>query len=66
VAAGIERNRVIAGPAKDFARAFPGVARLAAAMLENDQRPVRVSPHVRRQPTTTGTSDESVWIRGSR
>ena len=44
MAAGIERYRVVSGGAELLARALPGMARLTATMLQDDQRSLGVAP----------------------
>ena len=46
MAAGVEGDGVVAGRAQRLAGALPGVAGLAATVLEDDERAGRVAPHV--------------------
>ena len=46
VAAGVERNGPVAGGGQRLAGALPRVARLAATVLQDDDGPGRVAPHV--------------------
>ena len=51
----IERDCVVTSGAKCFSGALPRMPGLAPSMLEDDQRPVRISPGVAGNPDATNT-----------
>ena len=65
VAAGVERDGVVAGRAERLAGALPGVAGLAATVLEEDERAVRIAPRVAGERHAAGAlpAVHRLWCR---
>ena len=65
MAARVERNGVITGGAQQLAGAFPGMAGLATAMLQQHQRAVRLAPCVPRDAYATKAAPPVHRLGGS-